>query len=81
MPLVPAGEAITTFGFINVNADTPCMVKVNGEVIGQTPLKRYRLPVGSHRIELERISDHAVKTFEQAVRAQQVYALLWKADP
>lgn len=74
----PAPEPRAT-GFLNINSTMPCVVRVDGVVVGQTPLKSYKISVGKHKIELERLSDKATRSYDIDVKAQQVHPVLWRA--
>lgn len=74
----PVSDDPRGFGKASVNASFPCVVKVDGVVVGSTPLKDLKLAVGKRRIELERISDKTSKVFEIEVKSQQVHPVLWR---
>lgn len=74
----PVSDDPRGFGKASVNASFPCVVKVDGVVVGNTPLKDLKLAVGKRRIELERISDRTSKVFEIEVKSQQVHPVLWR---
>lgn len=74
----PVSDDPRGFGKASVNASFPCVVKVDGVVVGNTPLKDLKLAVGKRRIELERISDKTSKVFEIEVKSQQVHPVLWR---
>lgn len=51
----PAGQTITVpldlpTGMINLSADQPADVYVDGEKVGQTPLVSFQVPLGSHEV-------------------------------
>lgn len=47
-----AATAPTTYGFVRVTAEPFANVRIDGVLVGPTPLMRHSLPVGSHEIEL-----------------------------
>ncbi len=47
-----AAGALTTYGFVRVTADPFANVRIDGVLVGPTPLMHHSLPVGNHEIEL-----------------------------
>lgn len=71
---------VKSIGFLNINASETCVVRLDGVVIGNTPLKGVKTSAGAHKIEIESLTDHATKTFNVNVSAQQVLPVVWRRE-
>jgi hypothetical protein len=64
----PATADARNFGFLSLDAYPWCHVKIDGKVIGDTPLIHVQVPAGTHVVTLENFQENLQKTTEVTIK-------------